>query len=237
MNYLQLVQESLYRCGVRSENPTTLVGALDITADFARWVQDGWRELQEESINWWFRQKLNQTMAVSASTDTYSMPANLETLNYRTCTIYTTAQTDESLLYKMTYEDWRIGKDTTAYSENRPDHIIESPSGEIILWPVPDQAYTLRYDGVWDIDTMSDDTDTPGSTISGSTLLPERYQHVLVYDAMRRFAEHHEDAPGLEKAQRKYLAQHARLAEKQRPEVSVPMGVLTGYGARSRRWW
>ena len=96
MNYLQLVQESITRSGMRTALPSTLAGATDSVADWKAWVQDSWRELQEESTNWWFRQKLDQTLAISASTDEYSMPANLETLNYRTLTIYTTAKTDES---------------------------------------------------------------------------------------------------------------------------------------------
>lgn len=235
MTYLEMVQEAMKRAKVRSGIPTTLVGATDAALSFKEYVQDSWRELQEESTNWWFRQKLDQTLAISASTDEYAMPSNLETINYRTCSIYTTAKQDETPLTQMDYEYWRTVKDTVESSEGRPEYIVERPDYVLQVWPVPDQAYTMRYDGVWDIDTMLLDADTPGSNISGGTLLDERYHWVLVYDAARRFYEDHEDAEGLQKMQTKYLAQHARLKEKRTGPIHVPAGVLTGLSARPRR--
>jgi hypothetical protein len=237
MNYLQLVQESITRSGMRTALPSTLAGATDSVVDWKAWVQDSWRELQEESTNWWFRQNLDQTLAISASTDEYSMPANLETLNYRTLTIYTTAKTDESPIKHIPYEDWRTVKDTVDSGEGRPIYITERPDGVLQVWPVPAQAYTLRYDGVWDVDTMSLDADTPGSTItSGTQLLPDRYHWVIVWDAIRRYAEHHQEPEVLARAQAKFLAQHARLAERSRPPVYVKAGVLTGSRTRYLRY-
>lgn len=239
MNYLQLVQEAMYRAGVREAVPTTLTGAVSAAADFKRWVNDSWRELQEESVNWFFRQKLDQTLAITASDDDYSLPSDLETMNFRTVTIYETAKTDESKLVWTPYEEWRTSRDTVSSAEGRPTTITERPDGVFQIWPVPDKAYTLRFDGVWAIDEMSSDSDTPGSTITaGTRLLPALYEWVLVWGAVTRFAEHHEDPEGLAKAQSKYLAQHARLNEKQRPPIYVKPGILTGTGrVNTRGWW
>lgn len=232
MNFLQLVQESITRSGMRTAVPSTLTGVTDSVVDWKNWVQDSWRELQEESTNWWFRQKLDQTLTVNASDDDYAMPTDLETLNYRTVSIYTTAKTDESTLSHILYEDWRMIKDTVDTAEGRPTYITERPDSVIQLWPVPDQEYTLRYDGVWDIDTMVSDSDTPGSNRTGAQTLPDRYHWVIVWDAIRRYAEHHQEPEVLARAQSKFLAQHARLAERNRPPVYIKAGVLTG--ARSR---
>jgi len=236
MNYLQLVQEAITRSGMRTPLPSTLSGATDSVVDWKAWVQDSWRELQEESTNWWFRQRLDQTLAVSSGTDEYAMPSDLETLNYRTLTIYTTAKTDETPVKHIMYEDWRTVKDTVDTQAGRPIYITERPDGVIQLWPVPDQNYTLRYDGVWDIDTMQTDTDTPGSRVSGGTLLPERHHFVIVWDAIRRYAEHHQEPEALARAQSKFLAQHARLAERHRPPVYLKAGVLTGARTRYLRY-
>ena len=129
-------------------------------------------------------------------------------------------------------------KDTLDTTATRPEYVIERPDGVLQFWPTPDQPYVFRYDGVWDIDEMSADTDTPGSTITGGTqLLPDRYHWVIVYDACRRFYEDHEDAEGIEKMQNKYLAQRARLSERQTPPIHVRPGVLTGWSYRGRRYW
>lgn len=235
MNYLQLVQEAMKKSGVRSGLPSTLTGAVDIAADFKMWVGDSWRELQEESRNWFFRQKLDQTLALTASDDEYAMPSGLETLNYRTVTVYVTAKTDETPVRYVPYEEWRMEKDTIDASEDRPAIITERPDGVLQVWPVPNQAYTLRYDGIYDIDTMAVDADTPGSVLTGGTTLPERFHWVLVYDASARYYEHHQDAAGLAKSSAKFAAQRARLSEKQTPPIYVKAGVLTGaYGHRRR---
>lgn len=237
MDFLTLVQKSMERAGVRSSLPTTLTGAVDITATFIMYVQDSWRELQEESTNWWFRQKLDQTLALTASIDEYAMPTGLETINYRTVSIYTTSKTDESILRTIRYEDWRMSKDTIQSGEARPSYIVERPDAVLQLWPVPDQAYTLRFDGVWDIDELTDDSDEPGTTVTGgSVLLPERFQNILVYDAAMRYFAHHENEEGVREVQSKFLAQHKRLTEKQSPPVYIPPGILTGLAGTDRRF-
>lgn len=237
MTYLELVQTAMKRAKVRSGVPTTLTGAVDAALSFKEYVGDAWRELQEESTNWWFRQKLDQTLTLSDGVDEYAMPTGLETINYRTVTVYTTAKQDETPVAKMSYETWRTVKDTLETTESRPQYVIERPDGVLQVWPVPDQTYYLRFDGVWEIDEMTDDSDTPGSNVSGGTLLPARFHWVIVYDACRRFYEDHEDAEGIEKMQNKYLAQRARLSEKQTPPIHVRPGVLTGWSYRGRRYW
>lgn len=375
MTYLEIVQNAFQKAGLRATRPTTLADAIDITLDFKTWAQDSWRELQEESENWWFRQRLDQTLNVRASTtdtpdqyylttynewhdpgmdniasgytssyslppvlsftdtpgylikkaadvsgyyftnpgyltagteysitfdleaysagdpislelswkgtslgvfttagrhtvtfttastvaatdylqfdgvsgsslkidnfwivptsvldigDSYKMPAGLETLNWRTVSIYTVAGQDEVLMTPVQYENWRTNKDTVASAEGRPWQITERPDSVLQIWPVPDQAYTIRYDGVWDIDEMLIDTDTPGFNLTGAQTLPSRYHWVLVYNTALKYAQHHSDPTLAEQLEREYRAQHARLRERNTPPVSVPPGVLTG---------
>jgi hypothetical protein len=230
VNYLQLVNKAIARSGCGHAQVTSLAGETDIVVNFIDWVQDAWRELQEESTNWWFRAKLDQTLSIVQGTDEYAMPSGLETLNYRTVTIYTDSKTDETPVRFIKYEEWRTDKDTVESGQGRPIYITERPDGVLQIWPVPDQAYTLRYDGVWDIDEMLIDTDTPGFNTTGAQTLQDRYHYVLVWDAIRRYAEHYEDPESLQKAQSKYLAQHARLTEKRRPPIYVKVGTLTGLG-------
>lgn len=238
MDLQTMAQEALLRSGMRLQYDTISVTSEGVGLAFITAVRDAWRELQEESTNWWFRQKLDQTLTINASDDDYPMPTGLETINYRTCTIYLTAKTDETPLTFIPYEEWRW-KDTQSTTAARPVYITERPDAVIQVWPVPDQAYTMRYDGVWDIDDMTANGDTPGDTITaGTQTLDDRYHWVLVYDAIRRVALQHEDMATYQRADERYRAERARLSEKQMPPIYVKTGVLTGaYGDRGRSYF
>lgn len=237
MDLQTMAQEALLRSGMRREYDTISVTSEGIGLEFVTAVRDAWKDLQRESTNWFFRQKLDQTFTVNASDDDYAMPTGLETLNYRTVTIYETAKTDETPVIYLPYEDWRW-KDTVTTSAERPRYITERPDEVLQVWPVPDQAYTLRFDGVWDIDDMTANADVPGDTItSGTRLLPERYDWILVWDAVRRVALAHEDQALYSRANERYRAERARLSEKQMPEMYVKPGILTGLGRSFRRYF
>ena len=230
MTFLELVNAARLRTGAKANSVSTVVAATGMDLDFVTWVQDAWRDLQRESENWWFRQKLDQTLAMIVSTDEYAMPTGLSALNWRTVTIYFTAQgTDESNVRYVPYEEWRMEKDTVTTSEGRPIMITEKPDGVLAVWPVPDKIYTLRFDGVYDIDEMTADADTPGDTISvGTQLLPTRYHYFLVWDAVARYAAHHEDGAALERAQKYLKIERGYLSERSAPPVYIKPGALTG---------
>lgn len=239
MDLQTMAQEALLRSGMRQQHDYNVDStSTGIGLTFYTAVRDAWRELQEESTNWWFRQRLDQTLTLNASDDDYTMPTNCETLNYRTVTVYTTAKTDETPVHFVPYEDWRALKDTVTTTAARPRYITERPDGVIQVWPVPDQTYTLRFDAVWDIDDMTADADTPGDTITaGTQLLPSRYHWVLVYDAMRRVAQSVGDQTIYAQADERYRTERARLSEKQMPPIYVKPGILTGLYGGYRRYF
>jgi len=241
MTLLEMVNDARKKAHIRQGTISTVAGATGITADLTMWVQDAWEDLQKESLNWWFRTKIDATTTLSASTDQYAMPADLESINWRTVSIYETVGVDEVPLSFIPYEEWRMRKDLYNTSEARPVLVTERPDTKIHVWPFPDKTYTLRYDGVYAIDAMTDDGDTPGDTISaGTQLLPDQYHDVLVWDAVRRYATVHEDGATLERAQKRFLAAHNRLKERHTPEVYIKPGILTGrkgYVANVRGYW
>jgi hypothetical protein len=235
MDLQTMAQEAATRSGMRYDPSDIDVADLGVGLEFITAVRDSWRDLQMESNNWWFRQALDQTLALAASDDDYAMPSGLESINYRTVSVYETAKTDETPVQFIHYEDWRW-RDTVSTSEARPRYITERPDAVLQVWPVPDQIYTLRFDGVWDIDDMTANADTPGDTITaGTQLLPDRYHWILVWDAVRRITMKYEDAARYAAADERFRSLRARLSEKQMPPVYVKSGVLTGH--RTFRGW
>jgi hypothetical protein len=200
---------------VREDAPSTLTGATGIVDDFVNWVQDEYRNIQtiEHGVHWFFRQSLDQTLAISASDDDYAMPAGLETLNWRTVTVYITAKTDESPVCYKDYYDWRMDNDTITSAEGKPVYITEKPDGVLQVFPVPDQAYTLRFDGVLSVDVLSGDADVP--------IIPTNYQYAIVWGAVMRFAKHHEDGAKFADAKDEFQPIFDAMVERQLPPVRV----------------
>lgn len=221
MTYLELVQFAMRRAGVREDMPSTLVGASGIVLDFAEWVNDAWEEIQIERENppWWFRTLPDQTLAIVSGTDEYSMPAGLETIDWDTITAYTTSKVDETKVYYIPYLDWRMGYDTATYTTGRPQKITLKPDNSLAVFPVPDADYTMRFNGILDLEELSADADTP-------TGLPAMYHRVLGWDAVRKFAEHHEDGTMLAKAQGRHKKYYKRVLARQLPVTNIEKGTL-----------
>jgi hypothetical protein len=223
MTYLEIVQFAINRAQIREESPSTLVGATGIVADFANWVADAWVELQmeKETPPWFFRKSLDQTFVTVASDDDYAMPSGLETIDWRTVTAYLTAKTDETPVTYTEYIDWRMELDTRTITENKPQRITQCPDDTLKLWPVPDQVYTIRFDGVLDIDEMSVDADTP-------TNLPAQYHRMLGYAAIMRMSSVHEDGNKYQDAESKWRPYYDKLVARQLSHVRLNSGQLRG---------
>lgn len=222
MTYLELVKEALLEAGVREDvdSVTTLVGATGIVADFARWVKRQWEHMQvvDNSHHWWFRKALDQTLALSAGDDDYAMPSGLKTIDTESMTVYTTAKTDETRVYEMDYLDWRTRYDTVTGVQGRPLYLIIRPDNVLQVYPVPDQAYTLRFDGVRDKQTLSANTDEP--------YLPEEYHMAIAHGAAMRYAMAHEDSTKYAEQESYYRPYWDEIVEKQTGPVRVKLGHL-----------
>lgn len=224
MTYLELVNFAMQRAGVREEDATTLVGATGLVRDFAAWVDDAWWELQQERENppWWFMMNLDQTLSLTQGTDTYAMPAGLTTLDWRTCTVYTTAKQDEVPIRYIPYDRWRLEYDTRTYGEQRPQYITLGPDQQLRVFPFPDQTYTLRFDGVIEPAALSLDADTPAT-------LPAPYHRVIAFKAIMSYALQHEDGAALERGNHGFRPIHDRMVNRQVEQVTIEKGRIYAY--------
>ena len=222
MNFLQLVQKTMKRAGVREDVPTTLVGATGIVEDFKDYVADTYRKIQSTAHGerWFFRQALDQSFDLVASQGSYAMPAGMEDINWSTVTLYTDARIDEAPIEWVDYYAWRMGMDTRTVEDTRPQWVAITPQDTIEVFPYPDKVYTFRYDGVRAIDELEVDADEP--------LIPERYQWAIIWGAVKRYAKHHEDGAKYADAEDEYRPVFDSLVEHQTPETRLITGQLYG---------
>lgn len=222
MTFLEIVVEAINRAGVREQTPVDF--SVPIVADMANWVADEYRYLQvgPHAKHWWWRKNLDQTMALSAGVESYALPAATEDLDWRTLTVYTTARTDETFVYRCDYYEFRDLFLTRDFADGRPRYIARKPDDSLVVAPTPDQAYTLKFDSIKEVDELN--LNLPTDT----TLLPENLQWLLVWGAVKRFAQAHEDGSKLAEAQNHYKPLYDTLMRDRVQRTRVVVGRLWG---------
>lgn len=222
MTYLELVNFAMSRAGARQEAASTLAGETGLVLDFSNWVADSWYDLQQSRTTppWWWKMAEDQTLAISSGTDTYAVPAGLASLDWRSITIYTTAKTDETPVKWIDYQYWRTEFDTKTATDARPQYITTSRDGDdFMLFPVPEQAYTLRFDAETELNEMTLDADTP-------TGLPVEYHRYLAWDAVKRYGAHHGDQSAMVLGMDEARTIMDRMTQRQLPAITVEQGRL-----------
>lgn len=200
MNYLELVQRTVEESGAKLTVPTTTVGATNMAARFNRWVTSAWKKIQLERLGWHFRVVTGQTIPLVAGTAEYSLPTTLESLNTRTATTHNASTNKGPLFFRPSdvYRSQVLSQDDQL-APGRPQYFTLLPEeGQIAVWPTPDVAYTMTFEGQRRIQTLSADADIP-------TGLHEDYHEAIVWQAIMKYAMAYEDGAKLQEAQAEFM--------------------------------
>ena len=219
--YLELVQKAIRKTGAKIEKPTTIVGASGLTELFVEWVQDAWKHIQLEHLGWQWRVSRDLTLAITSATDEYALPATLEHLDKRTVSVYD-AVDDELQIYHVNYHHWRNQLDKLNVAPGaKPICFTLTPDNKIAFYPIPDQDYTVRYDGLLAVEILddTDDTDTP-------TGILEVYHDAITWKAIEYYAAHFEDGAKLQEAQNMFMPYKKYFEERELEDIVVDTKVF-----------
>jgi len=214
--YLKLVQKAVRKSGASVDVPTTIVGATGITEMFVEWVQDAWKDIQLEHMGWNWRVVRDDTLAITAGTDEYAMPADLESFDNRTLSIYIDPA-DESPLHFVNYHVWRNTMDKQSpATPARPQRFTITPDDKIAIFPPPDVGYTLRMDGfrVLQLLDVENNNDIP------AYLRPE-YHDGIMWRAVMYYAQHFEDGAKLQEAQAHFKPYKKYYEERELEDITL----------------
>lgn len=186
MTFLQLCQRLVIETGIADSGPATVEGNTGDMARVVNWINDAWMRLQEREDTWdWMWDEATTTAATGSSelpvaNDVQSLDvlrignSELEYIPFD--------------IYKRAYVTLPNGK---------PSGYTVKPSGAVALNAIPDQDYTVAYSYYRVPVVMVGNNDGPIG-------LPDNLHMILVYDALREYAEF-DVAPELErKAVRNY---------------------------------
>jgi hypothetical protein len=227
MTYLELVQKAVRKSGSTLDEPSTVIDQTGLLFMFVEWVQEAWKEIQLERLGLHFRRDRDLTLSLVASTDEYTLPATLESVNMRSLTCHLAGEEESPVTYQS-YQYWRMYIDKYERQEGKPQYFTFGPLGKLIVWPMPNDAYTIRYEGIL-LPQEFDYEDTAGAGTSNAlepTNLPDQYHDAIVWQAVISYAMHFEDGSKLQEAQAKFKPYKKYFEDRYMDDVPVDTTAL-----------
>lgn len=239
MNYLQLVQKTVRKSGAKVKPPTTVVGQEGISFEFVEWVQEAWKKLQLERLGVGWRVVRDLSFSTVVGTTDYTTPATLESINARSLKISLSGENETNLSYRV-YDDYMVEADRLDPMDGKPAYFTINPyNGDMILWPVADEIYTVRYEGIRAVQEF-DYTDADGvgtSDILTPTGLQDIYHDAIVWEAVRNYAMSKEDGSKLSEANAQFMPYKKYFEERFMPVVQVDTAALYSPVSRQAIWY
>lgn len=193
LTFLQLVNRVRRECGVSGGELLTLQSGLTIEQTrFKDWVNDAWNDLQVMREDWlWMRAQFS--FETGAGVQNYSLSdigaTDLGDWQRGSFRCYTTSvgPADEQILPFMEYQTWRnvYLYGTMRTTQTRPVVLTVMPDRTLSTGPVPDGVYTILGEYTRAPVALAADSDAPSTSANP---LPERFQMIVVYRAMKAFA-------------------------------------------------
>jgi hypothetical protein len=219
VNFLQLCQRAASECGSAGSGPTAVTGQVGEALRIVNWVNDSWLDLQSLHEDWKFMRMTASWTTVNGQ-PTYT-PAECNATNFGnwfkdTFRNYDTAAgiASEIFMPYLEYEAWRntYQYGGMRFTETRPVQMSVAPDESICLGPYPSDGWTCYGDYFSVPAYMTEDESVPG-------LLPERYQMIIVYDAMMRYGAFYSAPEVYQRGLNKYREMKGRLEINQLPDI------------------
>lgn len=203
MNFLELCQRLVRETGIADTGPSTVVGQTGDMQRVVDWVNDAWLMIQSMRKNWrWMWSTGSSTL--TAGTYEVTLPATVERIKR--------VSTGQTYLQELTWNQM-----ADAYREvqdGAPSAWAIRPDGVLVFNAKPETTETVTYEYYEVPISMAANIDTPG--------MPERYHLLIVYAALKDYAQF-DVAPELEKkALIAYEMMLADLERDQLPAMTAP---------------
>lgn len=200
MNYLDLCQRLVRETGISDSGPSTVVGQIGDLRRVTDWINDAWLKIQSMRKTWrWMWSTGSSTL--TANTYEVTLPSTVERIER--------VSLGQGYLQEETWENF-----ANAYREvtaGQPSVYAIRPDGVLVFNAKPEANETVTYEYYETPISMVNNNDLPG--------MPDRYHMLIVYAALRDYAQF-DVAPELEgKAALQYQMMLADLERDQLPAI------------------
>ncbi len=215
MTFLQLCQSLRQEAGIAGTGPITVMGQSGELGMVVSWIAQAYQEIQDRRANWDF---LRNNFSFNTTTGQAKYPRstviNLAEWKRDSLRIYlTTAElADEQWLRFVHWDKFRDTRLRGAAQTvtGRPIEFSLDPQKVVVMYPVPDNTYTINGEYYATAHVMALDTDVP---------LFDRFHMAIVYNALMRYAAYISDPSTYARGQHDYAIQIGKLERSWQQEV------------------
>jgi hypothetical protein len=188
MTFLELVARLHQECGVSGSAPDTVIGQTGMMKRLVDWTAQAWVDIQNERFDWDFLKKPFTFNTVAAQQE-YSAAGDISLADFKrwvndSFRAYLTSAgvaTEVILSQYPNYEDFRnfylLG--SRRLVTGRPLYVVIAPNRNLILGFTPNDVYTVSGEYWRSAQRLALDADGP--------IIPEDYQMLIVYYAMKKY--------------------------------------------------
>jgi len=200
MTYLEMCQKVIRDLGMKN-TLSTVAGQSGMNQKIVDWIADADEDIQSIWFDWDFLFNSHSDTTIIGQLE-YTAPSGLGTWDEDS--FYLNYTSDDYIhLQPMSYSSWRSTHRQGTQTNDEPSHFIIAQNKNIYLQPKPDAAYALTAN-YWK-------TPTRMSVNTSTSLIPSRFQRIILARAKIYWAEHEEFPAVLELATTEYRELLARL--------------------------
>ena len=191
MNYLQLCQRFVEDTGIEGQGPTTVTGQTGIYGKVVRWVRDADRAIQNKHQDWDFLWAEYSFETIAGVTQ-YVAPSTIGTWGE----FWIEIDGEYRQLDIIGFDEWKR-LDRATDEQDAPHCLAIDPQRNLRLYPAPDDEYTISTEYWRSPKVLATNTDT--------SLIPTRFERIILCRAKMYFAEHDEAPVLIQTAPQEYM--------------------------------
>lgn len=209
MTFLELVKRLCVESGI-GPGPVTVIGQTGAYAQAVGWVQSAYEEIQNIHPDWQFL-RTEASFTTSVWPPVVTDFASWKEDSFR---IYLTASgiaTEQWLLFCP----WEVFRDTYYYGTGRtqtgyPNIVTIKPDHSLLIWPLPDDTYTVVCDYYKQPHTFTANADVP--------IFPQHHL-VIVWKSLMYYGASASEPDKYAFGQEQFRKLEAKLFNQQRPRI------------------
>jgi hypothetical protein len=217
MTFLELCRALRREAGVAGSGPLTVVGQTGELARLVDWIKDAYVDVMDLRNDWDFLRN-DFSLALTTSVQTYAKTTVSNLANWKVDSLrcYQDSIADERW---MVYRPWTEFRDLRLYSTirtqtGRPQEFTIKPDKSLMVWPIPDNvgSYTVTGEYYRTAPELVNDSDEPAF---------DRFQMVIVWNALMRYAAWVESPTAYARAQKEYNRLIMKLQKDETQEITL----------------